>query len=159
MNTSEARPVASRRGSTAQLAWLLVGDVADLLEGGLDNDSIRWLLPVLESLRGLMDAEAEEDADSGFLGDVVTQFPNAYERVVALQELHSQLHSELHVFVHQLSRLAGQIASNPDVRLDEPTLRMLKLRLVSWVDRMSAQHRNERELSQSVWYLELGAGD
>ena len=159
MKTSEARPVASRRGSTAQLAWLLVGDVADLLEGGLDNDSIRWLLPVLESLRGLMDVEAQEDAAAGFMGDVVTQFPNSYERVVALQEMHNHLHSELHVFVHQLSRLADQIAANPDVRLDETTMRMLKLRLVSWVDRMSAQHRNERELSQSVWYLELGAGD
>ncbi len=159
MKTSEARPVASRRGSTAQLAWLLVGDVADLLEGGLDNDSIRWLLPVLESLRGLMDTEAQEDAAAGFMDDVVTQFPNAYERVALLQEMHSQLHSELHVFVHQLSRLADQIAVNPSIRLDEMTIRMLKLRLVSWGDRMSAQHRNERELSQSVWYLELGAGD
>ena len=159
MKTSEVRPVASRRGSTAQLAWLLVGDVADLLEGGLDNDSIRWLLPVLESLRGLMDAEAQEDAAAGFMGDVVAQFPNSYERVTALQEMHNHLHSELHVFVHQLSKLADQIAVNPDVRLKETTMRMLKLRLVSWVDRMSAQHRNERELSQSVWYLELGAGD
>lgn len=159
MKTTDARPVASRRGSTAQLAWLLVGDVADLLEGGLDNDSIRWLLPVLESLRGLMDAEAQEDAAAGFLGDVVSQFPNAYERVALLQEMHNQLHSELHVFVHQLSRLVDQVAVNPDVRLDETTMRMLKLRLVSWVDRMSAQHRNERELSQSVWYLELGTGD
>jgi hypothetical protein len=159
MRTSDARPVASQRGSTAQLAWLLVGDVADLLEGGLDNDSIRWLLPVLESLRGLMDDEAQEDAAIGFMGDVVAQFPNAYERVAALHEMQGNLHSELHVFVHQLSRLAGQIASNPDVRLDDVTVRMLKLRLVSWVDRMLAQHRNERELSQSVWYLELGTGD
>lgn len=159
MKTSDARPVTSRRGSTAQLAWLLVGDVADLLEGGLDNDSVRWLLPVLESLRGLMDAEAEEDAAAGYMNDVVDQFPNAYERVVALQEMHDHLHSELHVFVHQLSRLADEIAADPNVELDETTMRMLKLRLVSWVDRMSAQHRNERELSQSVWYLELGTGD
>ena len=159
MKTSDARPVTSRRGSTAQLAWLLVGDVADLLECGLDNDSVRWLLPVLESLRGLMDAEAEEDAAAGFMNDVVTQFPNAYERVAALQEMHNNLHSELHVFVHQLGRLADQIAADPDVEFDEATMRMLKLRLVSWVDRMSAQHRNERELSQSVWYLELGTGD
>lgn len=157
MGTSDARPVASRRGSTAQLAWLLVGDVADLLEGGLDADNVRWLLPVLESLRKLMDSEAEDDAAAGYLDDVLKQFPNACEQVVALGDIRRQLHSELHVFVHEL----GQLVETPssEAEFDVDAAGALKLRLVSWVDRMSALHRNERELCQSVWCLELGLGD
>ncbi|MHC4875147.1 MAG: hypothetical protein ACYTGL_01535 [Planctomycetota bacterium] len=157
MNTPNATAVASRRGHTAQLAWLLVGDVADLLEWRLDADSARWLLPVLETLRNLMNAEEQDDAAAGYLDDVVAQFPNAYERVVELHRLREELHSELHVFVHQLSQLLEPRTA--DEEFDDAGAQALKMRLVSWVDRMSAQHRNERELSQSIWYLELGLGD
>ncbi len=110
MKTTDARPVASRRGSTAQLAWLLVGDVADCENGRLDNDSIRWLLPCW-SLRWPDGCRSSEDAAAGFLGDNQS-VPNAYERVALLQEMHNQLHSELHVFVHQLSELVDQVAVN-----------------------------------------------
>ncbi|MBI1312639.1 hypothetical protein GC176_15205 [bacterium] len=158
MRTSDARPVASRRGSTAQLAWLLVGDVADLLENELDAENARWLLPVLESLQRLVDSEDRDDAAAGYLDEVLDQFPNAYDRVAALHELRKQLHSELHVFVHQLGRLVTASKSKVG-EFDLQTARVLKLRLVSWADRMTAQHRHERELSQAVWYLELGLGD
>ena len=156
MTNCDSTMIAVRQSHAAQLGWLLLGDVADLLEWSLDADSARWLLPVLESLRNLMDAEARDDEVNGYLDDVVSQFPNASGRVIELHRLREKLHSELHVFVHQLNHLLELRSGGGG--FGDAEGQMLKLQLVSWVDRMSAQHRNERELSQSIWYFELGLG-
>lgn len=151
-------PVAQTNNtSTAQLVWLLIGDVADIVDDGLDIESLRWLAPVLEVLRKEMTKAEQRDARDGYLSDVTDISPNWYDQVEALRSLRVELCIELTGVIGRVRQTSG--AQSPDEPLDPFVARALSAQLTSWVDRMTTHHRAERELCQSVWYTELGVGD
>lgn len=106
MTTTNESAVSSQAASTCQLAWLLVGDVADILDDGIDTENLRWLLPVLESLLNLMNSEEKQDGAGGYLDDVLELSPNSFEQVEGLHTLRSELRADLNRIIHAEDILA-----------------------------------------------------
>lgn len=157
MKTANASTTPSQAASTSQLAWLLVGDVADILDDGLDTENLRWLVPVLESLWRTMDTEEQQDGECGYMNDVLDLSPNSYGKVESLHRLRDELREELHEIIDRIRQtLPLESLSEP---MEQFLARTLSTQLMSWVDRMTTHHGAERELCQSVWYMELGVGD
>jgi hypothetical protein len=156
MTTTSELTVATQGAATSQLAWLLVGDVADILDDGIDAENLRWLLPVLESLLNLMNTEEQQDGAAGYLDDVLELSPNSFEEVEGLHAVRNELRADLHRIIGGIRQTIRPESSQP---LQSFVARSLSAQLMSWVDRMTTHHRAERELSQSVWYLDLGVGD
>lgn len=157
MAGSHAIAAQAQDVSSSQLIWLLVGDVADIVDDGLDPEGLRWLVPVLEALGQQMATAEQQDSRGGYLSEVLEISPNWFDQVESLHRLRDELRSEL-------TDLIGRIRETPPLRSVEETVdpflaRALSAQLVSWVDRMTTHHRAERELCQSVWYLDLGDGD
>ena len=59
--------------SDEQLIWLLMGDVAEILDDGLDAENISWLSPVLDVLVESMSRQKANDP--GYLNEVLVEFP------------------------------------------------------------------------------------
>jgi hypothetical protein len=157
MKTADVLVVSSEAASTSQLVWLLVGDVADILDDGLDVENLRWLLPVLESLLQLMNTEEQQDGTGGYMNDVLEVSPNSFDHVLRLHGIRNALREELQEMIGRI-RQTPLLESLP-AYAESFAARSMSVRLLSWVDRLSTHHRAERLLCQSVWYTELGGGD
>lgn len=157
MKTPATSVVPCQDVSTGQMTWLLVGDIADILDDGLDSENLRWLLPVLESLVNVMRNDEQRDAGDEYLREVLDVSPNLFDQVDALHRFRSELLRELVSLVDWV-RQAPPLQSSSE-SLQPALSRTLNARMLSWVDRMTTHYRDERELCQAVWYMELGDGD
>lgn len=132
--------------SGEQLIWLLLGDVAEILDDGLDAENISWLSPIVDVL---VDTMARREQQHGYLNEVLVEFPYWSPQV-------DRLRSERAALARSLEDLQARIRwSLPIQMLGE----RLQLQVRNWLNRMTLHRCQERELIQAVWYNEIGAGD
>ena len=147
MSTGMTERVASPvTESGEQLIWLLLGDVAEILDDGLDAENISWLSPIVDVL---VDTTARREQEHGYLSDVLIEFPNWSQQV-------DRLRSERAALDRSLEDLQARIRwALPVQMLGE----RLQLQVRNWLNRMTLHRCEERELIQAVWYNEIGTGD
>ena len=147
MSTGMTERVASPiTESGEQLIWLLLGDVAEILDDGLDAENISWLSPIVDVL---VDTMARREQEHGYLSDVLIEFPNWSPQV-------DRLRSERAALARSLEDLQARIRWALPVQMLGDRL---QLQVRNWLNRMTLHRCQERELIQAVWYNEIGTGD
>lgn len=143
MTERTATPVTE---SEEQLIWLLLGDVAEILDDGLDAENISWLSPIVDVL---VETMGRQESDRSYLNDVLAEFPYWSPQV-------DRLRSERAALARSLEDLQARIRwSLPVIMLGE----RLQHQVRNWLNRMRLHRCQERELVQAVWYNEIGTGD
>lgn len=138
--------VGSQPQQCTTLTWLLVGDIREMLQDHLDEEAIRWLGPILDSLIGAMSQQSELTSREGWYDDLVTSFPHLISRVAMIEAEQTELCRslrELRQRIEQdmpINQLAAEIERD----------------LCRWVDLMMRHSRREAVLMQDVWYTEIG---
>lgn len=133
--------------SEDQLIWLLMGDVAEILDDGLDEENISWLGPVLDVLMETLARQKRNEP--GYLTDVLVEFPNWSPQV-------DRLRSERSALDRSLEDLQARIRWSLPV--DMLAFR-LQVQVRNWLNRMQLHRCEERELVQAVWYNDIGTCD
>ncbi|MDA0591267.1 MAG: hypothetical protein O2820_25825 [Planctomycetota bacterium] len=137
----------ARIESEDQLIWLLMGDVAEILDDGLDAENISWLGPVLDVLMETM--ACQQRNETGYLTEVLVEFPNWSSQV-------DRLRSERSALDRSLEDLQARIRWSLPV--DMLAFR-LQVQVRNWLNRMQLHRCEERELVQAVWYNDIGTCD
>mgnify|MGYP006899567537 FL=1 len=137
----------ARIESEDQLIWLLMGDVAEILDDGLDAENISWLGPVLDVLMETM--ACQQRNETGYLTEVLVEFPNWSSQG-------DRLRSERSALDRSLEDLQARIRWSLPV--DMLAFR-LQVQVRNWLNRMQLHRCEERELVQAVWYNDIGTCD
>lgn len=133
----------------AALEYILLGDLRDLLEAAVDEETCHWLLAVLDELLETLPREFELKQRDGYLSEVLEEYPSWYRHVESLRAEHERLYDRL----RQLrDRLARQ-------RPLAPVANLLRAELRDWMHSLTAYHRHENRLLQTAMNLEVGVGD
>ena len=138
--------VGSQPQQCTTLTWLLVGDIREMLQDHLDDEAIRWLKPILDSLIGAMCEQSELHFSDGLYDDLLGTFPHLITRVAGIEAEQNELCRSLRELRNgierdiPLQRLAAEIEEG----------------LGDWVNLMTSHSRREAVLLQDVWYTEIG---
>lgn len=138
--------VGSQPQQCTTLTWLLVGDIREMLQDHLDDEAIRWLKPILDSLIGAMCEQSELHSSDGLYDDLLGTFPHLITRVAGIEAEQNELCRSLRELRNgierdiPLERLAAEIEEG----------------LGDWVNLMTSHSRREAVLLQDVWYTEIG---
>ena len=138
--------VGSQPQQCTTLTWLLVGDIREMLQDHLDDEAIRWLKPILDSLIGAMCEQSELHSIAGLYDDLLGTFPHLITRVAGIEAEQNELCRSLRELRNgierdiPLQRLAAEIEEG----------------LGDWVNLMTSHSRREAVLLQDVWYTEIG---
>lgn len=144
-----ANPITDELRLCSELDTLLLDELADLLNESVDNESTAWLQSTLSVMCQTVDREFELEDDDEYLGTVVEEFPNWFDRVQALRLQRDQLQNRLHGMRRQLASLSG---SERLVRRWRDTFRQ-------WILEYSQHRRAERDLLQEALITDVGVGD
>lgn len=131
------------------LEYILLGDLRDLLEEPIDDQTCRWLIAVLDALLDTLPREFALEESGGYLIQVLDEFPNWAEEVERLHAEHDQLFC-------RLKELRGRIAQRKDF---SDVADRLRVDLQEWIRALTAHHRHEARLLQTALNLEVGVGD
>ena len=138
--------VGSQPQQCTTLTWLLVGDIREMLQDHLDDEAIRWLKPILDSLIGAMCEQSELHSRAGLYDDLLGTFPHLITRVAGIEAEQNELCRSLRELRNGIER-------------DIPLQRLaaeLEEGLGDWVNCMIRHSRREAVLLQDVWYTEIG---
>ncbi|MEX0702824.1 MAG: hypothetical protein WD069_12080 [Planctomycetales bacterium] len=133
----------------AELEYLLLGDLRDMLEQPFDDENARWMLAVLDALLDTLPREFAIEEDGGYLREVVDEHPHWEPEVARLREQHEML-------LHSLRRLRMRVAwQAPFAVLAKDVRRELE----KWIETLAEHNRHENSLVQTAMNLEVGTGD
>lgn len=138
--------VGSQPQQCTTLTWLLVGDIREMLQDHLDDEAIRWLKPVLDSLIRAMCEQSELHSNDGLYDDLLGTFPHLISRVAGIEAEQNELCRSLRELRNGIER---------DIPLERLAAE-LEEGLGDWVDLMTRHSRREAVLLQDVWYTEIG---
>lgn len=132
-----------------EFEYILIGDLRDLLEEPDGFETRLWLVAVLDALVETLPRELQLKSESGYLADVLDEFPNWENHVQQLQEEHVRLHRRL---VELRDRIRNHQAMNN-------LMEQVRVDLETWMEAFVNRHREERRLVQTAANLEVGCGD
>lgn len=133
----------------AELEYLLLGDLRDILEEPLDDENSRWLLALLDALLDTLPREFALEERGGYLRAVTDEFPSWHPEVVRLREQHETL-------LDDLRRLRNRVAwQAPLAMLGRNVRRGLR----EWIETLATHNQDENALLQTAVNLEVGGGD
>ena len=138
--------VGSQPQQCTTLTWLLVGDIREMLQDHRDDEAIRWLKPVLDSLIRAMCEQSELHFSDGLYDDLLGTFPHLITRVAGIEAEQNELCRSLRELRNGIER-------------DIPLQRLaadIEEGLGDWVNLMTSHSRREAVLLQDVWYTEIG---
>ena len=138
--------VGSQPQQCTTLTWLLVGDIREMLQDHLDDEAIRWLKPILDSLIGAMCEQSELHSSDGLYDDLLGTFPHLITRVAGIEAEQNELCRSLRELRNGIER---------DIPL-ERLAADIEEGLGDWVNLMTSHSRREAVLLQDVWYTEIG---
>ena len=131
------------------LEYILLGDLRDLLEEPVDEETRRWLLVVLDALLDTLPREFRLEDEDGYMAVVLEAFPNWAGRV-------ERLHHDHHRLFLKLQELRGRINCENWIA---PIANEVRRDLRDWMLTLIAHHRAETRLVQTALNLEVGVGD
>jgi hypothetical protein len=131
------------------LEYILLGDLRDLLEEPADQYTRRWLVAVLDALLDTLPRAMALKESSGYLSEVLDQYPSWYRHVEELQDEQRLLFLSLEAL---RDRLDSPGPYERDAVRVSSTVRQ-------WMNRFTAHRRHETRLLQTAMNLEVGCGD
>ena len=140
---------SSRLQEYAALEYILLGDLRDVLEEPADRHTRGWLAAILDALLDTLPREMAIKEASGYLSEVLAEYPSWYRQVEELQNEERLLFLSLQALRDRLKG-SGSYAHAAD---------RVKSALKQWITRLSAHHRHETRLLQTALNLEVGVGD
>ena len=141
--------VASSTETSAPLAYILLGDLRDLLEEPVNASTVNWLKAVLDALLNALSQRQESGDPDDYLPEVLERFPNWHLQV-------DRLHREHHLLYANLQQLRDRIHQQ---RSFADVAQHLRRDLRDWMNTMLAHRRHESRLLLTAMTLEVGAGD
>jgi hypothetical protein len=141
--------LGNRLEEYAALEYILLGDLRDLLEEPADRYTRRWLISVLDALLDTLPREMAIKESSGYLNEVLDEYPSWYRHVEELQ-------NEQQLLFLSLQSLRERLDTSESYDHDAVRVRSALRR---WMNRLMAHHRHETRLLQTALNLEVGVGD
>jgi hypothetical protein len=131
------------------LEYILLGDLRDLLEEPADQYTRRWLVAVLDALLDILPRQMALKESSGYLNEVLDEYPSWYRHVEDLQNEQRLLELSLHALRDRLET-AGPY---------ERDAMRVNSAVRQWMNRLTAHRRHETRLLQTAMNFECGCGD
>jgi hypothetical protein len=131
------------------LEYILLGDLRDLLEEPADRYTRRWLVSVLDALLDTLPRQMALKESSGYLNEVLDEYPSWYRHVEDLQ-------NEQRLLVLSLEALRDRLETSGPYQRDAARV---KSAVRQWMNRLMAHRRHETRLLQTAMNLEIGCGD
>jgi hypothetical protein len=131
------------------LEYILLGDLRDLLEEPTDQYTRRWLVAVLDALLDTLPRQMALKESSGYLNEVLDEYPSWYRHVEDLQ-------NEQRLLVLSLQALRDRLETPGPYQRDAARV---KTAVRQWMNRLMAHRRHETRLLQTAMNLEIGCGD
>ena len=128
---------------------LLLDDLRELLQEGLDDENTRWVCAIVDQLCCNLQREFAVEQEVGYLSEVLERFPNWQPRVERLQRNRLQLIDDLKQFQMQLNKTL------PDTRIAET----LREQFQQWIERLRNHKRQEHILLMDAVNLDVGQGE
>ncbi|MCA8995732.1 MAG: hypothetical protein KDA80_02070 [Planctomycetaceae bacterium] len=132
-----------------ELAYILFGDLRDLLEEAPNRETVRWLNAVLDALLETIPEEFELKSSDGYLSDVLESFPNWQGEVEQLEE-------DYYILMHSLKHLRYRLSQDMDFSIVAADI---SRELQIWMDSFRNHIQKEQRLVQMAVCLEVGGGD
>ena len=132
-----------------EFEYILIGDLRDLLEEPDGFETRMWLLAVLDALVETLPRELALKSESGYLSNVLDEFPNWETHVQCLQREHVRLYCRLVELRDRIQHHRAMHNLLDQVRAD----------LETWTEAFVQRHRDERRLVQTAANLDVGCGD
>jgi hypothetical protein len=141
--------MGSRLQEYRTLEYILLGDLRDLLEEPPNRYTRGWLTAVLDALLDTLPREMAIKEASGYLNEVLDEFPSWYRHVEDLQ-------NEQRLVFLSLQALRDRLQTSGPYQRDAAHAQS---QLRQWMNRLLAYHRHENRILQTAMNLEVGAGD
>ena len=130
----------------AELEYILLGDLRDLLEEPADDETAQWLIAVLDVLLKTLPEEHRLMSDSGYLFEIVENVPHWDQKVADLE-------NEYYRLLRKLTHLKRQVDSGTDF---QQVANQISQELQDWMNAFISHHRQERELFTLAARYEVG---
>jgi hypothetical protein len=131
------------------LEYILLGDLRDLLEEPADQYTRRWLVAVLDALLETLPRQMALKESTGYLNEVLDEYPSWYRHVEDLQ-------SEQRLLELSLQALRDRLETSGPYERDAMRVNST---VRQWMNRLTAHRRHETRLLQTAMNLECGCGD
>jgi hypothetical protein len=131
------------------LEYILLGDLRDLIEVRADQYTRRWLIAVLDALLDTLPRQMALKESSGYLNEVLDEFPSWYRHVEDLQ-------NEQRLLVLSLQALRDRLETAGPYERDAVRVNST---VRQWMNRLLAHRRHETRMLQTAMNLEVGCGD
>ena len=130
----------------AELEYILLGDLRDLLEEPADDETAHWLVAVLDALLETLPEEYALKSNRGYLTDVVENVPQWDGKVAALE-------NEYFLLFQRLNQLKDIITQGDDF---QRVANRVAIDLRDWMSAFARHHREEREIVTLAASYEVG---
>lgn len=131
------------------LEYILLGDLRDVLEEPVNRHTRGWLVAILDALLETLPRELAIKEESGYLNEVLDEYPSWYRQVEELQNEERLLFLSLQALRDRLDTFDNYAYAADRV----------KSALKNWMTRLTAHHRHETRILQTAMNLEVGGGD
>jgi hypothetical protein len=131
------------------LEYILLGDLRDVLEEPANRHTRGWLIAILDALLDTLPREMALKESSGYLHEVLDEYPSWYRHVEDLQ-------NEERLLFLLLQSLRDRLETSESYAFAADRL---KSTLRQWMTRLAAHHRHENRILQTAMNLEVGGGD
>jgi hypothetical protein len=131
-----------------ELQYILVGDLREMLDEPMSQQSRQWMAAVLDTLLEMIPREHKLMSRGGYLREVLTDFPNWSGRVDKLEAEHFGLFD-------RLTELRDELEHEPA----PAAVASLKYSLQEWLDAFASHRSHESALMLDAVNFEIGGGD
>ncbi|HUE13198.1 MAG TPA: hypothetical protein VMR25_03435 [Planctomycetaceae bacterium] len=131
------------------LEYILLGDLRDVLEEPANSYTRGWLVAILDALLETLPQQMAIKEASGYLNEVLDEYPSWYRHVEELQNEERLLFLSLQALRDRLETSQSYAHAADRVRSG----------LRQWMTRLTAHHRHENRILQTAMNLEVGVGD
>jgi hypothetical protein len=131
------------------LEYILLGDLRDVLEEPANRHTRGWLVAILDALLDTLPRQLALKEESGYLNEVLDEYPSWYRQVEDLQ-------NEERLLFLSLQALRDRLETSENYAYAAERVRTA---LREWMTRLTAHHRHETRILQTAMNLEVGGGD
>jgi hypothetical protein len=131
------------------LEYILLGDLRDVLEERTDRHTRGWMIAILDALLDALPRQLALKEESGYLNEVLEEYPSWFRQVEDLQ-------NEERLLFLSLQALRDRLETSESYSYAADRV---KSAVRQWMTRLTAHHRHETRILQTAMNLEVGAGD
>ncbi len=139
----------SQLGRYAEMQYILLGDLREVLESRPGLAERNWMLTILDALLDTLPTHFSLKEEGGYMTEVVEAFPYWEPTVERLRSEHKPL-------VKTLDELRTRVAEGSQYK---QVAQVVCDDLDSWMKRLQQHERTECRLFQDSVNLEVGVGD